>query len=166
VTTPPTRARRRAGGLVAAVLVALCALLAGASPAAAHAQLVGTDPADGALLETAPGAVTLSFNEPVRLTDREITVYDAQGRTVTSEASTSDSDVFVDLPDVDTLGRGTFVVAWFVVSSDGNPISGSLTFSVGVRTDIDDQPPAPTSSGVVTRSEEPTSELQLRHRNP
>jgi copper transport protein len=148
------RRRRRAGGLLAATLVALCALLAGASPAAAHAQLVGTDPADGELLETAPGAVTLSFNEPVRLTDREITVYDAQGQTVVTEASTSDSDVVVELPDAATLGRGSFVVAWFVVSTDGHPISGSLTFSIGERSaGIADPPPAPTSSGVVTAAQ-------------
>ncbi len=150
MTTHRGRARRRAGGLVVAALLALCALLAGASPAAAHAQLIGTDPADGALLETAPEAVTLSFNEPVRLTDREITVYDAEGRTVASEAAASDSDVVVDLPDADTLGRGSFTVAWFVVSTDGHPISGSLTFSVGQRSArIAEPPPSPTSSGVV-----------------
>ena len=127
----PRGRQRRAGRLAAAALVALCALLAGASPAAAHAQLIGTDPVDGAVLDSAPEAVTLSFNEPVRLTDREVTVYDAEGRTVASTASTSGTDVVVDLPDAEAMERGSFVVAWFVLSGDGHPISGSLSFSVG-----------------------------------
>ena len=146
--------QRRAVRLAAAVLVALCALLAVAGPAAAHAELIGTDPVDGAVLDRAPDAVTLSFNEPVRLTDREITVYDADGATIASEASTSGSDVVVDLPDADALGRGSFVVAWFVVSADGHPISGSLTFSVGERSaSVTEPPPPPTSSRAVTAAQ-------------
>ena len=74
-------------------------LLAGAGPAAAHARLTGTDPVDGAVLQQAPETVTLTFNEPVRLTDREITVYDAEGREVASEAGSSGTEVSVDLPD-------------------------------------------------------------------
>jgi copper transport protein len=136
---------------VVVALVALGALLAGAGPAAAHAQLNGTDPVDGALLDEAPESVTLTFNEPVRLTDREITVYDADGGTVASAATTSGSDVVVDLPDPGAVERGSFVVAWFVVSADGHPISGSLTFSVGERSDnVAEPPPRPTSSGTVT----------------
>ncbi len=103
------------------------------------------------MLDRAPDTVTLSFNEPVRLTDREITVYDADGGTIESEASTSGSDVLVDLPDAEAMERGSFVVAWFVVSSDGHPISGSLTFSVGeASASVTEPPPPPTSSRAVT----------------
>ncbi len=40
------------------------------------------------------------------------------------------------------MARGTYVVGWFVVSADGHPISGSLTFSVGERSDDVADPPA------------------------
>lgn len=140
--------------LVVAGLLALAALLAGAGPAAAHAQLVGTDPVDGAVLDRAPVALTLSFNEPVRLTDRETTVYDAEGATVAAAARTSGSDVVVDLPDRATMTDGTYVVAWFVLSTDGHPISGSLTFSVGERSDVvAEPPPAASSSSAVTAAQ-------------
>ncbi|WP_432477417.1 copper resistance protein CopC [Nocardioides sp. GXQ0305] len=143
--------RRRALRLAATGLVALCAVLAVAAPAAAHAQLISTDPVDGAVLEQAPSEVTMTFNEPVRLTEREITVYDADGNEMASEASSTGSDVVVGLPDTDSMERGTYVVAWFVLSTDGHPISGSLTFSVGERSaSVAEPPPAPTSSGVVT----------------
>ncbi|HYH35460.1 MAG TPA: copper resistance protein CopC [Nocardioides sp.] len=145
---------RRAGRLVATVLVALCALLGAAAPVAAHAELVSTDPVEGAVLDEAPEAVTLSFNEPVRLTDRRITVYDADGVEVESEATTSGSDVVVDLPDPGEVDAGTFVVAWFVLSGDGHPISGSLTFSVGEPSaSVAEPPPPPTSSRVVTTTQ-------------
>ncbi len=138
-------------GLAATVTVVLGFLLATASPAAAHAQLISTDPTEGALLQKAPDQVTLTFNEPVRLTAQEITVYDADGQTLSSEAVSSGTEVTIDLPDAEELGRGTFVVGWFVLSGDGHPISGSLTFSVGERSDeVAEPPPPPTSSAAVT----------------
>lgn len=106
------------------------------------------------MLDEAPESVTLTFDEPVRLTDREITVYDADGGAVESAATSSGTEVTVDLPDPAAVDRGTFVVAWFVLSSDGHPISGSLSFSVGERSDqVAAPPPAPTSSGVVTTTQ-------------
>ncbi|GAA1476572.1 copper resistance CopC/CopD family protein [Nocardioides aestuarii] len=139
--------------LALAVLLGVLALLGTAAPAAAHAQLVATDPADGALLETAPSEVTLTFDEPVRLTAQEITVYDADGATVPSSARTTGTDVVITLDDPSSL-RGTHVVGWFVVSADGHPISGSLTFSVGERSeDVAEPPPPPTSSRVVTTTQ-------------
>ena len=148
---PPAGRRPGPARLAAAVLLGCWLLLAGAAPASAHASLVGTDPTDGALLGEPPDDVTLSFDEPVRLTSQEITVYDAEGRPLESTARTSGTDVVVDLDDPASLGRGTFVLGWFVVSADGHPISGSLTFSVGERSDEVAAPPAaPTSSGTVT----------------
>ncbi len=136
--------------LALAVLLGVLALLGTAAPAAAHAQLVATDPSDGALLDTAPSEVTLTFDEPVRLTAQEIAVYDAEGRTVASSARTAGLDVVVTLDDPAAMS-GTFVIGWFVVSADGHPISGSLTYSVGERSDsVTDPPPPPTSSRFVT----------------
>ena len=52
-----------------------------------------------------------------------------------------------------SLGRGTFVLGWFVVSADGHPISGSLSFSVGERSEeVAGIPETPTSSATVIRS--------------
>jgi len=152
VTHPgrPTRWRQPAR-LAATALVALLAVLAMASPASAHAELIASDPVDGSVLDEAPAAVTLTFNESVRLTAQEITVYDADGETVPSAATSSGTEVTVDLPDAAELDRGTYVVGWYVLSADGHPISGSLSFSVGERSDeVVEPPPAPSSSRGVT----------------
>lgn len=148
------RALGRGVGLATAALVApalmLAVVLAGASPASAHAELVSTDPEDGAVLESAPATITFTFTEPVRLTSQEVAVYDADGDPVEASAGASGVEVSVDLTGASDLADGTYVVSWNVISSDGHPISGALTFSVGAPSTTVSAPPEPeASSGVV-----------------
>lgn len=134
---------------MSAALVALALVLLGGSTAAAHAELVETDPAEGAVVETAPETVTLTFNEPVRLTSQEIAVYDAGGDPVASTAGATGAEVTVGLTDAAGLEDGTYVVSWNVLSGDGHPISGALTFSVGAPSADVAAPPEPESSSAV-----------------
>ncbi len=120
---------RRVPTLLAVVLVAAAAVVGLATPASAHATLVSTDPAEGAVLPTAPGGVTFTFDEPVQLVPKGLLAFDASGDPVDIEASASGTEVEGDLPD--GLDDGTYVVTWRVVSADGHPIAGSLTFHVG-----------------------------------
>ncbi len=141
----------RAGAVVVAVALAVLAVLAGAAPASAHAALVDSDPDEGAVVATAPETVTLTFNEPVRLTGQEITVHDAAGDPVGADAVADGTQVTVGLTDAATLADGTYVVSWNVLSDDGHPLSGALTFSVGAPSVSPVAPPAPaTSSRAVT----------------
>ena len=56
----------------------------------------------------------------------------------------------MDLPGAADLADGTYVVSWNVLSSDGHPISGALTFSVGAASASVSAPPErETSSQVV-----------------
>src|SRR4051794_25861192 len=77
VDRPPVR-RPRAGRLLAALaglFVGLSWVLLGpAAPASAHAALVGSDPANGAIVPDAPNKVTLSFSESVQLIPGKIQV--------------------------------------------------------------------------------------------
>ncbi|MGQ4382269.1 copper resistance CopC/CopD family protein [Streptomyces sp. SAS_270] len=119
--------------LLGAVLGLL--LLGGAGTASAHAGLSSVDPGDGAVLKSAPRAVTLTFTESVGLLDGSFRVLDPANRRVhTGEPQHADgrSDTArVTLPR--DLGTGTFTVAWRVVSADSHPVSGAFTFSVGKR---------------------------------
>ncbi|MBD3914272.1 copper resistance CopC/CopD family protein [Nocardioides hwasunensis] len=135
---------------MATALVALALVLGLSAPASAHAELIGTDPAEGAVVDAAPGTVTLTFNEAVRLTAQEIAVYDAAGGAVPSTASAGGTDVRVELTDAAAMTDGTYVVSWNVLSGDGHPISGALTFSVGAPSASVAAPPEPqTSSAAV-----------------
>ncbi|WP_084101060.1 copper resistance CopC/CopD family protein [Nocardioides luteus] len=123
--------RRGPGRLLVVLAAAAYAVLLGISPAQAHASLIGTDPEEGAVLEVAPQTITFTFDEAVTLPPAGVTVYDAKGQEVTSEATASGTEMKVALAEASSLGDGTYVVAWRAVSADGHPISGSLTFAVG-----------------------------------
>lgn len=114
--------------ILATALAALTVAAGLALPAHAHASLIGTDPAEGAVVAASPTAVTFRFNEPVTLPDRAVQVFDAAGAPVPADAAAADAVVTVSLPGGLS---GTYVVAWRVISADGHPIAGSLSFSVG-----------------------------------
>lgn len=138
-------ARRSAGGWLL-LLAVVCALLLGpAVSASAHATLIRTDPAHGAVLETAPERITFGFNESVLGVPTGIKVFDATGEEVASTASVRGSELFVDLDE--EVGDGTLVVVWRLVSEDGHPIGGSLSFSVGAPSDVVDVPSAGADAG-------------------
>jgi copper transport protein len=113
--------------LVAAVAAVL--VLAAAPPAAAHASLVDTDPDEGAVLETAPQVIRFAFDEPVRGVPGGVQVFDAAGQGIASSSLTRDKQLLVTLDQ--RVADGTLVVTWRVVSEDGHPLAGTLTFSVG-----------------------------------
>ena len=104
-------------------------MIGAAAPASAHATLVSTDPAEGAVLATAPDQVTFTFDESVQLVPDGLQAFDAAGDPVEIKGSASGAEVTGDLPS--GLDDGTYVVTWRVVSADGHPVAGSLTFHVG-----------------------------------
>ncbi|MBC7275832.1 copper resistance protein CopC [Nocardioides sp.] len=147
------RGRRALGRLLVALAAAAYAVLLSISPAQAHATLIGTDPEEGAVLEVAPETITFDFDEAVSLPPGGVTVYDAKGEEVTSEATASGTSMEVALANPSSLGDGTYVVAWRAVSADGHPISGSLTFAVG----------APSLSVAPPPSSEPSRATAVIH---
>ncbi|MEU5956022.1 copper resistance protein CopC [Streptomyces sp. NPDC047525] len=123
------------GRLLLVVAVFFGALLATAAPASAHAALTGSDPKQGAVVDTAPARVSLTFSEKVAMSDGSVRVLDPAGKRVdTGKTSDLGSNTYgvnlhKGLPD------GTFTVAYQVVSADSHPISGAYTFSVGAPSD-------------------------------
>jgi copper resistance protein C len=110
-----------------AFLASLLALTA--SPAAAHARLTGSTPAAGSVVDEVPNSVTLEFNEPVEAEFGQLQVSGpdgarldetpptAEGTTVTSEIGTATS-------------AGMHTIAFRVISADGHPVEGELTYEV------------------------------------
>ena len=118
---------------VLAFVLALVGLPLGATAASAHAELVSTDPAQGAQVEQAPTAITLRFTEGVEAGERSVRLQDAVGRAVPTGTPRGVEDgraVTVPLPE--PPGKGSYSVVWRVVSQDGHPIAGTFTFGVGV----------------------------------
>jgi len=113
------------------VLVALAAaavVVLGASPAAAHDEIVGTAPADGATVDVAPDRVVLTFAEPAIALGTQIVVTGPDGAVVsqgdvTLEATTVQQALAASRP------AGTYHVDWRVTSVDGHPVTGTFTFT-------------------------------------
>ncbi|MFC9245216.1 copper resistance protein CopC [Streptomyces sp. NPDC057136] len=109
-------------------------VLAGASPASAHAALTGSDPQAGAVVDTAPEDVTLTFSEQIAIGDDSIRVLDPDGRRADDGAPRevgSGGAVQYGVRLLAGLPDGTYTVAWQAVSADSHPVSGAFTFSVG-----------------------------------
>jgi copper transport protein len=112
-----------------ATLAVLWSLLL-ASPAAAHAELVSTAPANGAQLTRPPTEVRMTFTESVNLVDDGVRLVDHLGVTGPTPEPTVDGRT-VTWPMPADLPEGHYVVTWRVLSKDGHPVSGAFSFGVG-----------------------------------
>ncbi|MFD4538744.1 copper resistance CopC/CopD family protein [Streptomyces bauhiniae] len=134
-----------------AVTSLLLLVLGTASPASAHAALRATDPEDGTILQRAPRTLTLTYTESVGLLTDSFRVYDPENhrlRTGPADHAPGRADT-VRVPLPARMAKGTYVVAWRVVSADSHPVSGALTFSVGER--------SATTATAPVRTENPTT---------
>ncbi len=150
VTSPrtATSVRPLARRLLAVLLLA-CAPLLGIAPAAqAHNVLIGSDPEDGARFATAPDRVTLTFDQPVRADFAKIAVTGPDGaRYEEGEVTVRGDDVGVAL-----RGRGPageYVIGYQIVSNDGHPVTGELTFIVTTPGAATTSPAAEAAPGVL-----------------
>ena len=115
--------------LLAATVTACLALLLGAAPAFAHTRLESSDPADGSSVATGPDTVSLTFNEDIQAEFAVLKVVGPDG-TEYQNGSVSAGGGQVSTA-VSPLGpAGTYQVNYRVVSDDGHPVQGKLSFTL------------------------------------
>ncbi|MFZ4182290.1 copper resistance protein CopC [Streptomyces pseudogriseolus] len=117
--------------LVLLILAVAGVLLAGAAPASAHAALTGSDPAQGAVVDTAPAQISLTFSEPIAVGDDSVRVLDPKGERVDKGDPANLSGTTYSVRLLSGLPDGTYTVAYQVVSADSHPVAGAYTFSIG-----------------------------------
>jgi copper transport protein len=128
VRRPPRQLATLAAALAALGLPAVAP--AGAS---AHATLLETRPAAGAVTIAAPASVVLRFDQQVRPVPSQTSVTDEGGEGALAaqpHVSAADARVIV-LPLRKGLADSDYTVRWSVVSSDGHLIQGVFAFGVG-----------------------------------
>ena len=150
-------ARRRLAALGAVLAMTVAAVLATAGPAAAHAALVSTDPADGTTLGALPAQITLTFDDTIvaDLGGNQVQVTDATGAALTDGDPVVQDNIVTQA--LTGAASGPITVAWRVVSDDGHPVSGGFSFTVtapptptATRTAASTPTPEPTPTPVVT----------------
>lgn len=118
--------RHRLLALGSAVLVAIVVSVAGETRA--HSKQETTFPEDGSVLAAAPDVVSMTFDEPMRITLIQLT--SEAGDTFELERSDAMEPVteFRAIPP--PLPKGRYTVEWRGLSSDGHPMQGHFSFEV------------------------------------
>ncbi|WP_223166302.1 copper resistance CopC family protein [Nonomuraea sp. SYSU D8015] len=113
------------------VLLLACAAVGIAPPpgAQAHNVLIGSDPKDGAVLAASPARVTLVFDQAVRQGYAQVEVTGADG------SAWADGGAVVAAERVSVKVKplragGAYVVGYRILSADGHPVTGKITFSL------------------------------------
>ena len=135
------------------VLLALAGAILAVSPAGAHAQLESSDPADGAVLAEPPAAVAFTFGENLLDKGNAIVVTElaSSTRLTTGPVVVAGPTASVTWPSASPAGE--YRAAYRVVSADGHPIAGSITFTVRSGLGASPSaPPAATSTPIGTPS--------------
>ncbi len=133
----PARLSAIGCGIAAGIVVAL-SLPAG--PANAHADLLRTDPASGSVVQSLPQAVTLTFSEDVQPVVSQMQVIAPDGSRADDERVSEEATSTVRIPLRTDGPDGTYAVSYRVVSDDGHPMTGVVTFSLRVPSAV---PPVP-----------------------
>ncbi|GAA1948919.1 copper resistance CopC family protein [Microbacterium deminutum] len=123
-----------------------------AAPASAHDELVSTDPAADSTVDALPAQLTLTFNEAIS-TDAgasAVQVTDAAGTSLTAGTPIAQDNVLTQ--PLEGAASGAIRVLWKVVSADGHPVSGELSFTVSGGTTT----PTPTPTATVSPTPTPT----------
>jgi len=125
-------------GLAIIGVAMLAALAAAPQLASAHARYKSSTPAAGAVVDTAPPEVVITFTEDIQKVSGtyNITVTDANGAQANSAPAVIDeqdrSKMSVQVPS--NLPPGRYVVHWNNVSdADGDPFAGAFSFYVGMQ---------------------------------
>lgn len=123
--------RRDAFRVLAVAGVLAASALLGAGQATAHSQLISTIPSDGALLSEPPQSVVLTFDEALIPEVDSISINDAAGNVVASPAVEPVGSTLT-VPWPAGLPDGVYQVAYRVVSGDGHPVIGAISFTIGM----------------------------------
>ena len=138
----------RVWALLAALLVASGIVLTPTSPASAHDELLGSDPAADSTVDALPAELTLTYSGEIADDDGAsvVEVTDAAGASLVDGAPTVQDNVLTQ--PLTGAASGAVTVLWKVVSSDGHPISGELSF-----TGAGAPAPTPTETGTPNPTE-------------
>jgi copper resistance protein C len=118
--------RRGVVGALAGVVLSV--LVAGG--ALAHAELVDSDPADGATVETPVTTIVLSFSQALDASKSSFRLFGPDGANIGTGRATSPRDMTLGGL---ALANGDYRIKWVSASADDGDIErGQLTFTVQV----------------------------------
>lgn len=119
-----------------------------AVPAQAHDALLGSEPADGAVLTDAPAQIVLTFASPQAEIGAEVVVTGPDGA-AWSDGGAVVTGATVTQPLRGGLPSGAYQVLWRSVAADGHPVDGTLSFALDLPIEPTTAPVEPVEQEVV-----------------
>lgn len=140
--------------LLAAVLLAMAATV----PAAAHTDILSTDPAEGQNLAEPPEQILLRFNSDLLAAGGQLRAVDEAGTQVQlGPVQVQKTAMSADWPAA--AANGTYRVSYRAVARDGHPIQGTFSFRVAADPSASAVPaPAPTGSPAASPAASPPAQ--------
>ncbi|TDV50864.1 copper resistance CopC family protein [Actinophytocola oryzae] len=117
--------------LLAVLTMTGLALFAFAAPASAHNTLVSSNPVENSSLDAGPQTVVLTFDQPVQEGEglNSVAVTGPDGKQWQGGPADVDSNV-VSAPVRELGPTGVYTIGYRIVSADGHPVSGKVTFTL------------------------------------
>ena len=123
------------------VLGLALAMAVSAAPALAHSTVKSTAPVSGSILPASPSEVTITFNEPARMTSIVVVEAGKPERKLEFMPGGSATVFMVHNPN---LATGRNEIKWTALSKDGHPISGSIIIVIKPGAAPSSPKPAPS----------------------
>ncbi len=114
--------------LLSRLLVALLIVGLAAPVVHAHSSKEGTSPSDGAVLDSSPQIIGMSFDKPMRLTLVTLTDQTGQDYKLARQDNMQSVTRFEASPPA--LPPGHYTVQWRGLAEDGHPMQGTFSFEV------------------------------------
>ena len=113
---------------LAAAIAAASLTIATSGAATAHSRTEATSPANGEVVAAAPAVITISFDEPMRITLIDLTDVDGDAFELERTDGMAPVTRFEATPP--PLPAGSYTVEWRGLSEDGHAMSGRFSFEV------------------------------------
>jgi methionine-rich copper-binding protein CopC len=113
-----------------ALALTVVAVLGTATPALAHNVLISSDPANGSSIAAGPQKISLTFDQYVQGADVNQIAVTGPGGGQWAEGPISVVNNVISAP-LRPLGpAGKYTIGYRVLSADGHPVTGELTFTL------------------------------------
>ena len=151
------RSARPAHRWLASVTAVTALLVLGPAAALAHAELVTSNPANGATLTASPVTISATFAEPFDTTRSSMELLGPDGATLAPNepgvAATAES---MTISGFGTLAAGTYSVRWTTITPDDNGIErGTFAFTLATATAVPSASPSASPDAAATAAASP-----------